>query len=1701
MNPTKISRTLLLMLLLSCITGRTLAQNFAATGYTKLEDIPANDWGGSEITFDKVPGAKLVIDGMGHALWQPADVRVNFGYLETYDPDRSNGDVLISWETIGDEAEKIYNRVWVENQNAARIKVMFIGGLIYLENNDTYGRRIAHSSYWSGSPWGPQYLAAHPDPEATGWGYGDWAEEVYYIYPDGTHTRYAKAYSAFAHVAQAFDTSRLPSEGDYQFEFMEAAFQIPQGQFPNTTVEPTNSVLLADMMGNTTQIDYEPENPGLVDVLNGFAPLRYGNMMAVNMVGSTHNPFIIGLPDSTELRPYECFTNDQDCSTFYMWGPPCTFGCVSPLGHLINWTQYEKQQADQASNTPGFVTNVFLQGWIDDATSGADFAQLGKSWIDPAPLNITSSGFTGGSYEITERAYKITKTTGTDFTCTLQGSVTHPIRNPAFVIEDWCTEVNSVTVDGVAPSDVRTGFEGDNLIVWIEHSAESAIDIVISNSNNPVTYTLTTNTTGGGSVAISPYNTLYDCGSVVTLTANPDSISTFTGWSGAASGTTNPLTITMFDDTDITANFFTCNANNWVQVNDNDVNASYSGTWTSVAAPNGYQNDAHFTQSSGATVTYSFTGTQVRLYLWIEQIAQSVNVSIDGSPFTNITQAGGGSGSSVQVYESPTLADGNHTLSVVYASGEVHIDAFEHLETCTISPPPPPPNNSSTFAAYYTRRNFDEYTSQISGEYADIVVKVDNLGELIFSREYSFRPVWSYAGGTDIVAHLASISGDGPANGNFDARCRFAYARIIKNEADQVIVHWRYFPNLNNLDPTAVVHELYYINSDGTVTREYKAGTATIDEWLDVNNKTTQTFDLTANGITNIQTNTGFYSPPGAITGNPILGAPAGSPVAHWTFDEAQGDNAAPNGIISGHKSLWKSGVSGTALGFDGYFSQVSVPTAQAPTLGESFTVDAWVVMGAYPFNNAPVVHHSENGGQAGYYLGINEAGQAIFLVNGTEVTTTTSLPLNQWIHLAGTYGNGSMEIYVDGVLSANTSALGAPIKPSSPLLMGLNNQVESPTDPVFEPQTYPSIFGLEGMIDEVILYNTKLSQNEINQNFNRLGNTGIKSSPDINLRVLPGASGTTANFGATHGRLSYHDLWDNMWRVSEFEDVIVKFENMPTSYVYWRGTTHGVNMVTENNLWMSDQSEEIFCGDLGYPPAPSGNPSLSEHMSDKEARYSHIRVIENTPARVVVHWRYAVADLFFDQCDDRNFVDEYHTIYPDGNLFRNLKFWTTGDEAVATDLQPLTAPGTLPSDIVNMQALSIANVDSSSSHLTWANGVPQGEDGILMVNFKSNWKVYQAFPAGFSAGPWGATNQSAQSTAPFAGPWNHWPVSRIVSDGRQAWDNDGRVNHFALSAGGGSSVVMYGFSNQGNLTTQDPTTVIPVVRAWQDSPSVVSISGGTSQGYNIDQREYNLTLNANSSNLNFTLAGSNSNPVVNPCFVIKNWNSNMAATIAINGSPSTNFKHGIIYDTDGTETLIIYVPMQSTSSNTFAIQSSVLPVNLLEFAAVAQPNHQSQLTWATASEQNNSHFFIERSPDGQSFTSIGRVEGAGTTTTRQEYIFFDEAPLEGTNYYRLQQVDFDGNFTFSNIELVEFRDKGKLTLTVFPNPTRHTLQYQIDAGVDDATLYLYDYLGRIVKTDRILSGQLDISDLPNGQYALVLVGNGQRVHQWVQKQ
>jgi photosystem II stability/assembly factor-like uncharacterized protein len=118
---------------------------------------------------------------------------------------------------------------------------------------------------------------------------------------------------------------------------------------------------------------------------------------------------------------------------------------------------------------------------------------------------------------------------------------------------------------------------------------------------------------------------------------------------------------------------------------------------------------------------------------------------------------------------------------------------------------------------------------------------------------------------------------------------------------------------------------------------------------------------------------------------------------------------------------------------------------------------------------------------------------------------------------------------------------------------------------------------------------------------------------------------------------------------------------------------------------------------------------------------------------------------------------------------------------------------------------------------------------------------------------------------------------------------------------------------------------------------------------------------------------------------------------------------------------------------------SNVLPVELTLFTAQAQ-NQTVILNWVTATELNNNGFEIQRKVLESDFATVGFVKGEGTTTNQKEYSYVDRNLADGKYFYRLKQLDFNGEYEYSNTIEVDVRllDNFKLEQN-YPNPFNPT--------------------------------------------------------------
>ncbi|HIP32706.1 MAG TPA: T9SS type A sorting domain-containing protein [Crocinitomicaceae bacterium] len=153
------------------------------------------------------------------------------------------------------------------------------------------------------------------------------------------------------------------------------------------------------------------------------------------------------------------------------------------------------------------------------------------------------------------------------------------------------------------------------------------------------------------------------------------------------------------------------------------------------------------------------------------------------------------------------------------------------------------------------------------------------------------------------------------------------------------------------------------------------------------------------------------------------------------------------------------------------------------------------------------------------------------------------------------------------------------------------------------------------------------------------------------------------------------------------------------------------------------------------------------------------------------------------------------------------------------------------------------------------------------------------------------------------------------------------------------------------------------------------------------------------------------------------------------------------------------YVYLVWGDENGTPCNTIVLPVELLSFDAAIE-REAVKINWATSSENNNDYFLVERSNDLMNWEEVAFVSGAGNSTEEITYSESDYFPLAGNSYYRLKQVDFDGEYSYSEIRPINFGSDQDLVF--YPNPVKDVLT--IKGNIDDlGQVQVFDLLGRDV--------------------------------------
>jgi hypothetical protein len=650
--------------------------------------------------------------------------------------------------------------------------------------------------------------------------------------------------------------------------------------------------------------------------------------------------------------------------------------------------------------------------------------------------------------------------------------------------------------------------------------------------------------------------------------------------------------------------------------------------------------------------------------------------------------------------------------------------------------------------------------------------------------------------------------------------------------------------------------------------------------------------------------------------------------VAWWKFDEGSGNVVSDS--VSGHRDntlnhyRWVKGILGPGLKFDGFTTVLERTPEDVPILGPQFSVEAWIAIQSYPWNWVAIVDQEEER-REGYYFGLDAEGhlglQLSVWGNWEICLSQDRLPLMKWTHVVGTYDPlTGASLYIDGKLAGKLAVTGrmSPAKKTG-LRIGRNFKDLPPTALVRESASFPAYYSLDGIIDELRIYNRTLGAEEIARAYD---GAQPPDAPELAARHWPSLP-ASHHFGASYTELKLYPEWDALWRSGSYSDVVVSFANAPFHYVFWRGANFGESMVTENGIWVGDQSFE------------SGTEvGTAEHMNDKHNMHSRISIVENTDARVVLHWHYGLVDVIgnFSHVDPLtdwgDWADEFFYIYPDGVAVRDGTVHGTAKEYSFTEPTILIEPGKKPEDYISLQAATVANSQGEDHTYSWDPFSPPfpfpdppAGANIAVVNLKSTYKPFYIYQPGTTLGPYGWPPELRPEYSHFP-VWDHWPVNQIPSDGRYALFPD----HFASAAvmspdpnkawveGPGptkSSYFLFG------LTKQSAADLALLDRSWLEPPSLRVEGGDFISKYDPAQRAYVLTRNgAGAANgkqkLQIMLEASDRSPMVNPAFVIKDW-GNFRVKVRMDGKPLSkeSFRTGLVQKLEGAD-LIVWIQRES---------------------------------------------------------------------------------------------------------------------------------------------------------------------------------------------
>ncbi|MCF7975922.1 MAG: LamG domain-containing protein [Phycisphaerae bacterium] len=648
--------------------------------------------------------------------------------------------------------------------------------------------------------------------------------------------------------------------------------------------------------------------------------------------------------------------------------------------------------------------------------------------------------------------------------------------------------------------------------------------------------------------------------------------------------------------------------------------------------------------------------------------------------------------------------------------------------------------------------------------------------------------------------------------------------------------------------------------------------------------------------------------------------------ICWWSFDR-ESEQAVLDEIqqkkdaVYGHYE-YVPGVKGHAIKLDGFRTYIRRDRHDSTRPAGAFTVEAWIALASYPWSWSPVVDCSTPKVK-GFFFGIDQEGRVGFQIaagsSWYEAATEQTIPLKQWTHVAAVFEpDKRISLFINGKETGAAAIQGEYVPArNGALTIGRNNRPQTWQE--FQLTTENMLFYMDGLLDEITISEGAKTQDQISR---ECGAVKTLPVPALSARDrLPTGPAGSGSFGAFYTKLDYYKEWDDLWRVSDVPDVYVRFDQSPVQLVFWRGASFVPCWVTENGIWYLNEWLETWGSDV---------VSCAEPIMDRQCRYSHVRVIENTEARVVIHWRYALSDAEYTVAavgdDGRGeWCDEFHTLYPDQVGVRKMALHYSRPERKHDWVEQIVVlpPGKYPDDVIETDAVSLVNMSGEVETYSWHDGGltvempdPAGAN-MSYVHLKSQYRpffIVSPEPVKTVEGTWDSpffrtyaakmAKGYRQDPVPSVyGWWNHWPVAQVPGDGRWVTTPD-RPSHFNLTTFVQWKDHAYTETTRTRIMLQGMTdkqadALVPLARSWLQAPAMTLTSKAYRGGlYDQSERAYLIerTDARDVTPCTFVLDASRDSPLLNPAIIIKNWGDQLSS-LSLDGKnirQGKDFRQGV---------------------------------------------------------------------------------------------------------------------------------------------------------------------------------------------------------------